>query len=159
VATGVADRAAERIARLVYLDAFVPRNGQSLADLRGAVAHTGGAQGRDWLIEPNPLPPDTSASDAAWVLAHRVPHPRKCFEQRLSLTGAVERLPRTYVYCTRAAPGDPFRPFAERARSEGWQTLAIDSSHSPHVTAPGTLARLLDCIATGRWPSPLKDSR
>ena len=33
VATGVADRARERIAKLVYLDAFVPENGQSLFDL------------------------------------------------------------------------------------------------------------------------------
>ena len=39
VATGVADRASERIAHLVYLDAFVPKDGQSLADLAGAAAH------------------------------------------------------------------------------------------------------------------------
>ena len=34
VATGVADREAARIARLVYLDAFVPRDGQSVLDLQ-----------------------------------------------------------------------------------------------------------------------------
>ena len=33
VATGVADRARDRIAQLIYLDAFVPRDGQSLLDL------------------------------------------------------------------------------------------------------------------------------
>ncbi len=33
VATGVADRARDRISQLIYLDAFVPKNGQSLADL------------------------------------------------------------------------------------------------------------------------------
>ena len=33
VATVVADRAPERLRRLVYLDAFVPRDGQSLGDL------------------------------------------------------------------------------------------------------------------------------
>ena len=38
VATGVADRAAERIARLIYLDAFVPEDGQSLFDLLPASA-------------------------------------------------------------------------------------------------------------------------
>lgn len=156
VATGVADRAAARIARLVYLNAFVPRDGQSLDDLRGEAR--AGADGHDRLVPPTPLPPDTSAPDAAWITAHRMPHPRKCFEQRLSLTGAVEQLPHTYIYCTRARPADPFRPFAERAREEGWQALEIDASHSPHVTAPGTLARMLDSIATGRWPTPLKRS-
>ncbi len=157
VATGVADRAPSRIARLVYLDAFVPRNGQSVDDLRGE-PHAPGADGRGWLVAPTPLPPDTNAPDAAWIRAHRIPHPRKCFEQRLKLTGAVEQLPRTYIYCTRARPQDPFRVFAERARKEGWQALEIDASHSPHVTAPGALARMLDSIATGRWPTPLKRS-
>ena len=38
VATGVADRARERIAQLVYLDAFVPHDGQSLFDLQPADA-------------------------------------------------------------------------------------------------------------------------
>lgn len=33
VATGVADRMATNVSRLVYLDAFVPRNGQSVFDL------------------------------------------------------------------------------------------------------------------------------
>src|SRR5262249_6765096 len=33
VATGVADRARERVTQLIYLDAFVPKNGQSLPDL------------------------------------------------------------------------------------------------------------------------------
>ncbi len=144
VATGAADRAPQRIAKLVYLDAFVPRDGQSLNDLRGE-AHA--ATGGDWRVPPNPLPPDTSAADAAWITAHRVPHPRKCFEQRLSLAGAVERLPRTYIYCTRISPADPFRPFAERARREGWTSLDIDASHSPHVTAPEALARILDTLA------------
>ena len=32
VATGVADRARERVTQLIYLDAFVPRDGQSLFD-------------------------------------------------------------------------------------------------------------------------------
>ncbi len=34
VATAVADRVPERLAQLVYIDAFVPRDGQSLFDLQ-----------------------------------------------------------------------------------------------------------------------------
>ena len=40
VATGVADRARERIAQLIYMDAFVPRSGQSLLDLLPPPAFT-----------------------------------------------------------------------------------------------------------------------
>ena len=64
------------------------------------------------------------------------------------LTGAGDHLPRTYIYCTRAAPGDVFGQFAERARSEaGWRCLDLDASHSPNVTAPAALADLLAEIA------------
>src|SRR5258705_3044140 len=41
VATGVADRARERITQLIYLDAFVPKNGQSLLDLLPPQARQG----------------------------------------------------------------------------------------------------------------------
>ena len=159
VATGVADRAARRIKRLVYLDAFAPRDGQSLFDL-GNPAALRKLQPGEWRVAPNPPPPDTPASDREWMMPRRFPQPIKCFEQKLRLTGAVENLPRTYIYCTRTAPGDGFRQFAARAKGEkGWQYLEIDSSHNPHVTNAGALARMLDRIATGRWPTPVKSSR
>jgi pimeloyl-ACP methyl ester carboxylesterase len=146
VATSVADRAADRLSHLVYLDAFVPRDGESLSDLRpGQPAHAGGSA--DWLIAPNPLPPDTREEDAAWIMPRRFAHPRRCFEQKSRLTGTVDGLPRTYIYCTRPAPGDGFRVFARRAQAEGWHYLEIDSSHNPHITVPGSLARLLDGVA------------
>lgn len=156
VATGVADRAAERVAQLVYLDAFVPRNGQSLFDLQAPDARARmleGARtaGEGWRIPPNPMPPDTRAEDVEWAQARRVMQPLKTFEQRLRLSGAVDRLPRTYIYCKRARPDDGFRQFAERARREpGWTCHEIDASHSPQITAPDLLADLLDTIACPR---------
>ena len=157
VATGVADRAPQRIARLVYLDAFAPRDGQSLWDLGNPAARKSLRPGQ-WQVASNPPPPDTPASDIEWVTPRRFPQPIKCFTQKLKLTGAVDKLPRTYIYCTRPAPGDGFRQFAERAKKEGWQYLEIDSSHNPHITNPGTLARLLHRIATQRFPTPVKAS-
>jgi pimeloyl-ACP methyl ester carboxylesterase len=156
VATGVADRASDRIARLVYLDAFAPRDGQSLLDLqteenRQRVRDGANKEGDGWRIPPNPAPPDTSPEDLAWVNAHRMPQPIKTFEQKIRLTGAVERLPRTYIYCKISRPGDVFRQFRDRASTEkGWQCIDIDASHSPNVTAPEALAKILDGIASAR---------
>jgi pimeloyl-ACP methyl ester carboxylesterase len=156
VATGVADRAPERLSQLVYLDAFAPRNGQSLLDLQTEEAsqrvREGTArEGDGWRIPPNPAPPDTSAADLAWVNAHRMPQPIKTFEQKIKLTGAVDRLPRTYIYCKISRPGDVFRQFRDRASSEkGWKCIDIDASHSPNVTAPEALALILD----GFSPAP-----
>src|SRR4029079_15164333 len=70
VVTGVADRAGERVAGVVYLDAFVPRDGQSMAELVGpqALAARVEAQrnvGDGWRVPPTVLPPDTSADDVA----------------------------------------------------------------------------------------------
>jgi len=153
VATGVADRAAERIAQLVYLDAFAPRDGQSLLELqteenRQRVRDDAKKNGDGWRITPNPAPPDTSEADLAWVNAHRVKQPLQTFEQKLKLTDAVDRLPRTYIYCTKSRPGDVFRQFRDRANSEkSWKCIDIDASHSPNVTAPEALAQILDGIA------------
>jgi pimeloyl-ACP methyl ester carboxylesterase len=150
VATGVGDRARERIAEIVYLDAFVPRNGQSLFDLVGADAvEAMRRRARDfdgWRVPPNPLPTDTPEPDVAWAAERRVPQPIKAFETRLTLS-AEPSLPRSYIYCSRVPPGDPFAQFAARARSEsGWRCFELDASHNPHLTMPDTLANLLDRV-------------
>jgi pimeloyl-ACP methyl ester carboxylesterase len=151
VATGVADREAARIARLVYLDAFVPRDGQSVLDLQPPEIRermiSAVIDGDGWRMPPNPPPPDTPEEDLAWMAPRRMGQPAKTGQQPIRLSGAVDRLPRTYIYCLRPRPGDVFRPFAERAQAEGWQYLEIDASHNPHITAPDTLAAMLDEIA------------
>jgi pimeloyl-ACP methyl ester carboxylesterase len=152
VATGVADRSRARIAKLVYLDAFVPENGQSLFDLLPAQVRSGrqdatATLGDGWLLPPNPSPPDTSPEDMAWITPRRRWQPIGCFTQPIALRGAAPP-PRTYIYCTRIAPEDTFGQFARRFRSApGWQFLEIDASHSPNVTAPEALARILDQVA------------
>lgn len=154
VATGVADRAPDRIRRLVYLDAFVPDNGQSLSDMlpperRTRMREDAQTYGEGWRVSPNPTPSDTPAEDEAWITARRQPQSLACFETPLRLQNGALRVPRTYIYCTRVAPDDVFRPFAARARREGWDYHEIDASHSPQVTAPEALARILREIAAG----------
>jgi pimeloyl-ACP methyl ester carboxylesterase len=137
VATWVADRAPERI-RL--LDLVAPEERAKREALVGA-------EGDGWRMAPNPPPPDTSAEDLAWVGPLRVPLALKAFQDPVKLTGAVDKLPRSYIYCTKSRPGDVFRQFRERAKREGWQCFDIDASHSPNVTAPDALADILEVIA------------
>ncbi len=149
VATGVADRAASRIRQLVYLDAFVPRDGESAMSLQPQAVQermqsVALAQGDGWRVPANPLPPDTAADDVAWALPKRVIQPLKTFTQPISLSGAADHLPRSYIYCTRSGPGDVFRQFSERARAEtGWQYVEMDASHNPHITCPEALMTVL----------------
>ena len=154
VATGVADRAAERIAKLVYLDAFVPENGQSLFDLLPAQAARRRAGGR-------PRQRRRLAAAAQPVAARHLARgpgldhaaPPLAADRLLRAAAAFSRapaphLPRTYIYCTRTPPDDTFGQFAKRFRADpAWQFFELDASHSPNVTAPAALAQLIDRIA------------
>ena len=91
VATGVADRARDKVKQLIYVDAFVPGDGQSLLDLNQVavlrmqeLAKSGG-----WRVPPNPTPSDTSPADVEWLSTRRVDMPIKCFETRLKLQGGA----------------------------------------------------------------------
>ena len=156
VATGVADKARNRIARVVYIDAFAPKDGQSLFDLVGPKAEgnmrAGAAKdGEGWKLPINPMPPDTSPEDQAWALPRRRPQPIKTFEERIRLESKEPPPPRHYIYAKKNGPGDVFRQFGERAKSEaGWKYYEIDASHNPHITCPDVLMSLLTDIVGGK---------
>jgi pimeloyl-ACP methyl ester carboxylesterase len=87
VITGVADRTPERIAHLVYLDAFVPENGQSMMDIvprHIAPRHEARVQseGQGWLL------PKLRCRSMGYVCARRVGRDRRC---RSSLDGGPPR--------------------------------------------------------------------
>jgi pimeloyl-ACP methyl ester carboxylesterase len=152
VATGVADRARERVSQLIYIDAFVPDHGQSLLDLNEPARqfmHELVGKGDGWRVPPNPSPPDTAQADLEWLTERRVDMPIKCFEMKLELSAGRLTLPRSYIYATRITPADTFGPFARRAKSEpGWHYYEIDASHAPNITAPEALMELLQKIVT-----------
>jgi pimeloyl-ACP methyl ester carboxylesterase len=147
VATGVADRSEGRVTKLIYLDAFAPRDGQSLFDLVGPEIELrmrqGASQAGDgWKVPPNPMPPDTPPEYVAWATPRRLSQPVKTFEQKLRLSSRAPPR-RGYIYCLRLPPYDFFGPFAKRAKAEGWLYADMDASHNPHVTAPHALRDVL----------------
>ena len=151
VATGVADRARDRVAQVIYIDAFVPDDGQSLFDLNEggrASSREAAKNGDGWRIPPMQPPPDTSAADVEWLSPRRVHMPIKCFEEKLKLQNGPLTLPRSYIYATRITPADTFGRFSRMTKSDpAWRYFEIDASHSPNVTAPEALMGLLEKIA------------
>jgi pimeloyl-ACP methyl ester carboxylesterase len=151
VATGVADRARDKVAQLIYIDAFVPGDGQSLFDLNEsgrAPLQKAAKDGDGWRVPPMQTPPDTSPADVEWLAARRVQMPIKCFETKLKLQGGALTLPRSYIYATRITPADTFGPFSRMTKNDpAWRYFEIDASHSPNVTAPEALMALLQKIA------------
>ena len=142
VATGVADRAPGLVRQLVYLDAFVPNDGECLADLVAGGTRPTPVEG--WLLPPNPSAPDTAPADVEWIAPRRRHQPVRCFTQKIRLTGSVNGVPRSYIHCTKKVEYDNFQQFADRFRDDRhWRFHALDASHSPNVTAPEALAALL----------------
>lgn len=157
VGTGVADRARDRVRLLIYLDAFVPDDGQSLYDLTGQSPEQARASAVDgWRVAPNPTPPDTPEEDLPWITARRMHHPIGTLEQPLRLTNGPLTLPRHYILCTKS---DTFRRYAEKATAAGWPVSELNASHNPHITIPEELAGLLDRIAREAAPQPARDIR
>jgi pimeloyl-ACP methyl ester carboxylesterase len=150
VATGVADRARDRIRRLIYLDAFVPNDGQSFFELTGQGQQMRTAAVDGWRVPPNPPPPDTPKEDLAWIAERRMHHPIKTLEQTFTLTQGPLTLPRDYILCTKS---DAFKTYAQRAKAAGWTVHELDSSHNPHITVPRQLADLLERIVQEGTPS------
>ncbi|HKU08041.1 MAG TPA: alpha/beta hydrolase [Bradyrhizobium sp.] len=151
VATGVADRARDKIRQLIYIDAFVPEGDKSLLDFLAESEQRRmrelAKSGDGWRVPPNPTSPDTAPEDIAWLNERRVHTPIRCFEQKLKLSAPLT-LPRSYIYATRAAPLDTFGQFARLAKNDSaWRYDEIDASHSPNVTAPEALMALLEKIA------------
>ncbi len=105
VVTGVADRVPQHVRHLVYLDAFVPADGQSLNDLTAREPHA--LEG--WLIPPNPPAPDTAQADLAWNVPRGRHQPARCFSQKLRIANPNPSFPRSDIrverLLTAAQPG------------------------------------------------------
>jgi pimeloyl-ACP methyl ester carboxylesterase len=157
VITGVADRAADRVGRIVYLDAANPVDGQSLVDVAGPVIESVRPMGEvvdgvELVLLPAPgagaFYGVTDPDDLAWMDARLTGHPWRCFEQKLRLTNedALRAIPQFHVVCTSTlATRD--RALMGRARDEG-RLWDIDTGHDLMITEPQAVADVLAEIAS-----------
>jgi len=154
VVTGALEYIAERVGHLVYLDAFVPGDGDTVTGLGGSGFSYGAiGLGRDWLVPPLPREFDDPA-EAEWAAARRTPQPAGCFTEPVRLARPLEDYPftRTYIKATgeprpgngQSGSGDPFWAIADRAKaSPAWRYHEIATNHMIPSNRPEELARLL----------------
>jgi pimeloyl-ACP methyl ester carboxylesterase len=164
VITGVADHAPERLGHVVYLDAFVPENGESVLDLiapdrRRVFEELVKNEGDGWFV-PRFAPPPwetivrdmwgvTDDNDVRWMLDRLGPTPFGHFREPVRRTNtAAENLPRSYVRCTQF-PSPRFDRHAEMAKqAPGWRYRELAASHHAPVTMPDKVAELLEELAS-----------
>jgi len=153
VVTGALDHISDRVRELVYLDAFVPEDGQSVADIAGFAPLELPGLGFDPTIPPRERTFDDPA-EAEFAAPRRTSQPARTFTEAIRLSRPLEsfELGRTYVKATldeRSPLGpDPFWDAADRYRDHpAWRLHEIDSNHMIPQNKPAALTDILLTLA------------
>ena len=141
VISGVTELVPERIKQLIYLDAFVPNDGESLKAIMGPAW--------DATISPNikdgfvtyPFGPTkpTPPTD--------VPQPLKTFTEPTRIGNPlVTKIPTAYILMMKDGKGRFEERGASRARHRGWKVVQFEGGHYPMREQPKELVKVLETI-------------
>ena len=162
IVTQAAARSPERVAALIFVAAFIPKDGQSLLDLTRLPEGAGDQVQANITIQGDPplaLMPDAVSREAfyasctdevaAWAIARRRPQPVAPFATPVSIPpGALARITRYYVLCARDRAIPP--PLQRRMIAENPCAVVVelDTDHTPHLSMTAELATALGRFAS-----------
>lgn len=155
IISGVAETNAAQVQRLVFMDAFIPEDGQAVLNLlppatgdyfrtvakdHGEGWRLPGGEGQLdlWGLKPG------AARD--FVRARLCDFSLRCFEEPIHLPANRKAgLPATFVASiAEEYPARPFfAPFADKAHALGWDVAEVNSGHDSHVERPREVANIL----------------
>jgi pimeloyl-ACP methyl ester carboxylesterase len=161
IISGIADKIPSRLKHLVYLDAFIPNDGESISDLHPSFVDKLKRIAREkrdgWLVpfpeevinpKGGPLYGIVDARELIWLRERLTPHPLSCFEQHLHFKNPLGlALPKTYIWCS-VRQGERtetwgFIKEARIAQELGWEFYEIESDHDVMITRPNELSNIL----------------
>jgi len=141
VVTGVADRVPERIRKLIYLDAFLPNDGENVLTANPQGADRLQSMAKDGMVVPS------------WAKANQpppkdVPHSFKTFDEPIVLKNPKAKdIASVYILTVdegKKPAEDTFNIFAERAKKRKWKYIEMIADHNPQWSKPQELVRLLE---------------
>jgi len=159
--TRAADMACEsgqnKIARLIYLCAYAPWDGYSLAEMRRAAprqplmkAVVKSADGLSYTIDPfqvrDAFYHDCPEGTADFALAHLTPQSIAAQDTKIALGDGHRQTPRSYIRCT---DDQTIPPEFQGTMTKDWpkaDVYEMPTSHSPFFADPAGLAALIDHI-------------
>jgi pimeloyl-ACP methyl ester carboxylesterase len=155
VVTGALEHIAERVSHLVYLDAFVPSDGDSVLAMLGHQLPTAITVGEAWFIPPTAREYD-DPNEAAFANPRRTPQPLACFTESVRVRRPLEgfAFSRSYIKATgeaKDAPGtSAFWAAAARAQaSDAWSYHEVATNHMIPQNRPQALAEILLKLGAG----------
>ena len=147
VISSVANEVPERIAHLVFLDAMVPEDGETAADVLPITKQLIDGAVDGWRVPPMPeLPPPlglfgvTDPEDVAWLRSMLSDQPVRCLQEPVRLDNPeVKAIPRTHIHCVGGRPDGITR----RAVPQGERVRELPTGHNCMITMPAELTGLL----------------
>jgi pimeloyl-ACP methyl ester carboxylesterase len=148
VISAVAETMASSIRSIVFLDAFMPKNGEAVADLTGPAVQDGirsALQRGDLAIPPRSAEAfGVNAADRAWVDRLCVGQPIGTFIDKISLSGARDRIARkSYIRAAGYANPGFDRALAAASADASWRTYEVPCGHDVMVDDPDRLTEIL----------------
>lgn len=157
VIPAVADRAPERIAKLVFVDTGPLPDGTAQAefdepDEQAATAELVATHGDGWRLPPPPWEQVAAGADLdegvlAALVERSVPQPWATATTPVSLTGAWETLPRLGILCgftEEQARAMAAAPMFRHMAGDQWEFVELPTWHWPMFSRPADLAEILD---------------
>jgi pimeloyl-ACP methyl ester carboxylesterase len=151
IISGVAEQVPGSIASIVFLDAFVPESGDSLAakssqPVREAIAAL--PKGEAGM---KPVPAAVfrvNEKDRAWVDAMCTPHPVGTLTDQIKLTGARDKIAKKAYIRAKGYPSIPFDGYQEKVKADSsWRVYELACGHDAMVDMPDRLSELLIEVA------------
>lgn len=152
VVSGVAEIVPDKIASIVFLDAFIPDNGDATVELvQPAVKDiilAAAARGETTVAVRNAAAFNVNEKDQAWVDSLAGPQPIGTMTEKLKLTGAREKIARkTYIRAS-GYPNVSFEAAHARAKADkSWRTFEVPCGHDVMIDMPERLAEILNEVA------------
>jgi alpha-N-arabinofuranosidase len=144
VVTGAADRVADRLKRVIYLDAFLPEDGESAYSSMGSNGSARRMPATNGFI--------SLGDQTGKPVPHVVPQSEKTFTEPIKLEhqDQARRIPSTYILTVdhgKKPEDDMFYRYYQRAQSRGWKVEIMEGDHVVHINQPRETARLLEQAA------------
>jgi pimeloyl-ACP methyl ester carboxylesterase len=152
VISGIAEQVAPAISSIVFLDAFVPDDGDSMMDLTGpAVIEATRAAEKAGALGVPPRKAEAfgvNEKDRAWVDGLTGLQPLGCFQEKMKLTGARDRIAKkSYIRAANYANPGFDKALAWVKSDPAWRTYGVPCGHDVMVDMPERLAEILEEVA------------
>ena len=146
--SGALEKILDRVSSIVFLDAFVPEDGQKGFDFASDFSRKGTLEAQQKGEISRPAPPASAfhvnEQDRAWVDSKTTPQPLALAFSTIRLTGARENVAKKTYIRAPVYPQPAFDTYyAAKKADSSWRTYEVPCGHDVMVDMPDRLVEIL----------------